>query len=161
MTDLETIKVFQWIQTNIRMHSSNFWQFSNSKKQTALFRLVSHINETHWMSHKRLKIENQHKHDHFGPKIFCEKTKRIEKNWDFKKVEICPIHRCWWRILKTKCVSYNSKLMLLTPLCWWRLWPFWSPTSTFYISVGHRNSVGNIHKSSITLSHQQKTTSSV
>ena len=38
------------------------------------------------MSHKSLKIENQHKHDHFGPKIFCEKTKRIEKNWNLVRL---------------------------------------------------------------------------
>ena len=31
--DLETIKVFQSIQTNKRMHSSNFWQFSPISKE--------------------------------------------------------------------------------------------------------------------------------
>ena len=26
-------------------------------------------------------------------------------------------------------------------MCWWRFWPFWSPTSiVFYISVGHQHS---------------------
>ena len=41
------------------------------------------------------------------------------------------LHRCWWRILATKCAgdTYNT---LVT------VWPFWSPTSTIFKSSTSR-----------------------
>ena len=53
------------------------------------------------------------------------------------------LHRCWWRLLETKCV--DDKLSLTTFRCWWRFGHFSNqPQLSLYICFRHWKDVTNI-----------------
>ena len=53
-------------------------------------------------------------------------TKRHRNSSNARTLRIDRLHRCWWRILVTKCFGDIFR-------CWWWVWSFLSPTSLGWI----------------------------
>ena len=72
---------------------------------------------------------------------------------------ISMLYRCWWRMLESKCVGDNYKILVTVFVILGsniHYFLLWRRPPTFERCHQYRISVSNIHKSSPTLSHQHK-----